>query len=67
MVSLREIFQRELEAALAGDPVAAAQVREGWKPIIDQAKDGGNVGRKEEYDHDQEGGRDRWKIASERR
>ncbi len=63
----REVFQRELEARLAGDAEAAAQVREDWEPMRQFVKEGPNVGREKEYDHDEEGGRDRWKVATERR
>lgn len=39
----RAAFQKALFASLAGDPEAAARVKEGWQPIIDaraEARDG---------------------------
>ena len=61
----REVFQRELERALAGDAEAAAQVRSDWEPQRKFYQEGPDVGREEEYDRDDEIGR--WKVATESR
>lgn len=59
----REVFQRELEDALAGDDEAAKALREKYEPVRLFLKEGPDVGERQAYDHDEREGRKRWRKA----